>query len=334
MSVDKNNTLISIIVPVYKVEKYLYRCIDSIINQTYKNLEIILVDDGSPDKCGMICDEFALKDERIKVIHQENGGLSAARNAGLDIAQGTFITFVDSDDTIAQDSIATLYCAAAENDADITMMNMKYVTEDDEQYKTEDERHNKNIQLPQTFAINNRDFIEGICRYKYSCSFCDKLFRTKIFKNYRFTVNKTNEDLLLLTTILLNEGYDILHINYVGYYYLRRQNSITTTKFSKSITDTVLNSITLLDTARRCRPELESCLSELVLYQCRTYLIILPKQQLSDFRKEYTLAVSTIRKLRRYILKAFFKKRDKLFLYLVCISPSLARKIVSLMRKD
>jgi glycosyltransferase involved in cell wall biosynthesis len=87
--------LVSVIVPIYKVEKYMHRCVDSIINQTYKKIEIILVDDGSPDSCGKICDEYAEKDNRIKVIHKENGGLSDARNAGIDIAKGNYLTFID-----------------------------------------------------------------------------------------------------------------------------------------------------------------------------------------------------------------------------------------------
>lgn len=94
------NPLLSVIVPVYKVEQYLKRCTDSIRNQTYKNLEIILVDDGSPDDSGRLCDEIAMQDDRIKVIHKKNGGLSSARNAGIEIASGDFITFVDSDDWI------------------------------------------------------------------------------------------------------------------------------------------------------------------------------------------------------------------------------------------
>ena len=103
-------TKISVIVPIYKVEKYLARCVDSIINQTYKNLEIILVDDGSPDGCGAMCDEYAKKDERIKVIHKENGGLSSARNAGLDIATGDYIAFVDSDDRLSSDAYEKPVC--------------------------------------------------------------------------------------------------------------------------------------------------------------------------------------------------------------------------------
>ena len=100
---------LTIIVPVYNVEKYLKKCVYSIINQTYKNIEVILVDDGSPDKCGMICDEFVSVDSRIKVIHKRNGGLSSARNAGIEIAKGQYIGFVDSDDTIEPFMYEKLY---------------------------------------------------------------------------------------------------------------------------------------------------------------------------------------------------------------------------------
>ena len=99
---------VSVIVPIYKVEPYLRRAVDSILHQTYHNLEIILVDDGSPDQCGKICDDYAKEDNRISVIHKENGGLSDARNAGLDAAGGEYIVFVDSDDFIAEDYIETL----------------------------------------------------------------------------------------------------------------------------------------------------------------------------------------------------------------------------------
>ena len=100
-----DNELISVIVPIFKVEDYLRKCVDSVINQTYKNLEIILVDDGSPDNCPKICDEYANQDSRIKVIHKENGGLSDARNAGMKIAKGEYVSFIDSDDYISCDCI-------------------------------------------------------------------------------------------------------------------------------------------------------------------------------------------------------------------------------------
>ena len=110
---------ISVIVPVYKVESYLGKCLDSIIGQTYHILEIILIDDGSPDRCGEICDEYAAKDPRIHVIHQQNAGLSAARNAGLDIASGDYIMFVDSDDWVEKNTCETVLMIAQQQQADI-----------------------------------------------------------------------------------------------------------------------------------------------------------------------------------------------------------------------
>lgn len=115
---------ISIIVPVYKVEPYLRKCVDSILAQTFTNFEVILVDDGSPDNSGKICDEYAIKDSRVRVIHKENGGLSSARNAGIDIARGKYLGFVDSDDYIAEDMYEVLYENLKFYDADISSVEI------------------------------------------------------------------------------------------------------------------------------------------------------------------------------------------------------------------
>lgn len=123
------NELVTVIVPVYKVEKYLYKCVDSILAQTYTNLEIILVNDGSPDNCGDICDEYVLKDSRIKVIHKENGGLSSARNAAIDVMSGDFVTFIDSDDYVDSHYVEKLYNALKDNNADISICAEEYILE-------------------------------------------------------------------------------------------------------------------------------------------------------------------------------------------------------------
>ena len=119
--------LISVIVPIYKVEQYLDRCVQSIVDQTYKNLEIVLVDDGSPDNCPAMCDAWAAKDGRVQVIHKENGGVSTARNAGISIARGAFFAFVDSDDWIDSTMIAELVSCAAEYHTDVTGMLYRVV---------------------------------------------------------------------------------------------------------------------------------------------------------------------------------------------------------------
>ncbi len=124
-----NQPLLSVIVPIFKVEEYLDRCVESIVNQTYKNLEIILVDDGSPDNCPQMCDSWAEKDNRIKVIHKENGGLSDARNAGLKIATGEIVSFIDSDDWIELDMFERMLNRMIEDDSDIASCGVKWVEE-------------------------------------------------------------------------------------------------------------------------------------------------------------------------------------------------------------
>ena len=126
------NQLISIIVPIYNVEKYLKQCIESIISQTYRNIEIILVDDGSPDNCGKICDEYSQKDKRIIVLHKENGGLSDARNKGIDIAKGDYLTFVDSDDFVNIDYIEKLYNSIKFNNTKLAQCGISKVDENNE----------------------------------------------------------------------------------------------------------------------------------------------------------------------------------------------------------
>ena len=118
--------MVSVIVPVYKVEPFLRRCVDSLLSQTYQNLEIILVDDGSPDRCGQICDEYAAQDARVKVIHKENGGVSSARNAGIEAAAGEYVTFVDSDDWVEPWAYQILRQLIVEHDADVAEGALRY----------------------------------------------------------------------------------------------------------------------------------------------------------------------------------------------------------------
>ena len=119
--------VVSVLIPVYNAEKYFSRCLDSILNQSYKNIEVILVDDGSPDKCGLICDEYAKKDSRIKVIHQKNQGVSVARNVALDNASGDYTLFIDSDDTIHPDCIADCVKTAVAHEADMVCFNFAFI---------------------------------------------------------------------------------------------------------------------------------------------------------------------------------------------------------------
>lgn len=171
-----DNGKISVIVPIYKVEQYLPKCIDSIINQTYKNLEIILVDDGSPDNCGRICDEYAEKDDRIKVIHQENMGLPGARNSGMDIASGEYIAFVDSDDWLELDMYECLLKQIIENETDAAYCGF-FIENETSEIST----------LPGKVIETNREFCGNIMRSGWIYSVVwNKLMKRRCVAQARF----------------------------------------------------------------------------------------------------------------------------------------------------
>ena len=218
-----NSNLISVIVPVYNVEKYLDQCVESIVNQTYKNLEIILVDDGSPDNCPAICDEWAKKDERIVVIHKDNGGLSSARNAGLDIAHGEYIGFVDSDDYIDSDMYEQLLNAIID-DADLSCCGRRIVDEDGGVIGTAyvHERkiyYDKDIVKALFYGI---DFDEAMW---------DKLYKKSFFNDLRFPIGEVNEDIVLMVK-KFSALNTVVHIGTAKYYYRNNTQGITKSKYN------------------------------------------------------------------------------------------------------
>ena len=214
------NPLISVIVPVYNVEDYLRKCLDSIVNQTYKNLEIILIDDGSTDNSGIICDEYAAKDNRIRVIHKANGGLSDARNAGLKIAKGEYIGFVDSDDYIAEDMYEFLYNFAVKNNLDVAMCSSCDVYEK-EIKKT---KYFKTIILEDKEKIIKNLFLNEVDGA--AVSVCDKLFNKQIIKKCKFVLGKTYEDAFFILEWIENTK-KFGRSSDVKYYYVQRTHSIT-----------------------------------------------------------------------------------------------------------
>lgn len=220
---EELNNLISIIVPVYKVEDYLEKCIESILNQTYKNIEIILVDDGSPDRCGKICDDYAIKDNRIKVIHKKNGGLSEARNYGINIASGEYILFIDSDDYIDKNMCEILIKEAKKNDSDIVICNYYNVKENDYFINKMSITNNKilltNLEMMKIF------FLKG---YSETIIVWNKLYKKKLFytnENIRFPVGKLHEDIFTIYKLYYIAN-KIVVVNKPLYYYVQRKESI------------------------------------------------------------------------------------------------------------
>ncbi|WP_296386383.1 glycosyltransferase [Winogradskyella sp.] len=213
---------ISIIVPIYNVEQYLNQCVDSLLNQSHKNLEIILVDDESPDNCAQICDDYKLKDDRIVVIHQKNKGLSGARNSGLEIATGDYVAFVDSDDWVGLDTYNTLLNLALENDLDIIecgISETSLVENPTDDGSTTIKIENVSQALKR--IINNTQF-----------SACTKLFKRLLIGDSRFKLNKTSEDIYFAVE-------NIPKIKKMGYYdvpfYSYRPNPTSITKSPYSL---------------------------------------------------------------------------------------------------
>ena len=211
--------LISVIVPIYKVEKYLKRCIDSIINQTYKNLQIILVDDGSPDRCGKICDEYSKKDKRIKVIHKKNGGLSDARNKGLDVAEGKYIGFVDSDDYIDERMYEVLYNNLKDNNADLSICSI-YEFKNDKEI-VEGYNKKQEILVYKKQEMFNK-FYENLLRNVVAWN---KLYKKELFENIRYPKGKAIEDSAIIHYII-NQCDNIVVSNLELYFYFQREESI------------------------------------------------------------------------------------------------------------
>lgn len=178
--------LISVIIPVYKVEKYLCRCVDSVLEQTYTNMEIILVDDGSPDNCPVMCDEYARQDSRVKVIHQENAGLSGARNAGIDMAQGQWLAFVDSDDYLTADFLERLYQACVDTGSSLSVCRWEYVRgETIPEHGTGETRvYTGREMLANLYVPDGAYFVVA----------WNKLYRKELFEDIRYPLGRIHED--------------------------------------------------------------------------------------------------------------------------------------------
>lgn len=222
------NPLISVIVPIYKVECYLPKCVDSILMQTYKNLEIILVDDGSPDNCGKICDEYAKKDERIRVIRKENGGLSSARNAGIDVCRGKYLSFIDSDDFISSYFIEILYRTIVKFDSNISFLKKGISFSDATEGEIELAKNAKDYAAEE---ITPREAIRLMLYQKIPTGIQFKLYKREIFKTIRFPIGYLHEDTATSHRLLM-QAKRITLVDARVYAYRIRADSIVREKFT------------------------------------------------------------------------------------------------------
>lgn len=318
--------LISVIIPIYNVEHYLEKCVYSIRNQTYRNLEIILVDDGSTDNSGRMCDAYAVEDSRIKVIHKTNGGLSSARNAGLKIASGNYIGFVDSDDYVDNDMYQELYDKCRKYDLDlITARFVENINGEDQKLNTTNEFH----------IFDGEQMIElnlwGDSHYVVTNSACVRLYRSEIVYNLKFPEGKKYEDICFSTNVFLKAkrcGY----YDRIFYHYTIRNDSIMGlgVKRKKVVSDDFFDDLipqmreqmNILTTAQK------NLLADRARYNvhyelfCKFYEVSKNKNQkidqkriLKEVRKDSSWSI-------HYIIKNIGKK-DALIAFAFCYFPSI-----------
>ncbi len=239
--------LISVIVPIYKVENYLPKCIDSILNQEYKNLEIFLVDDGSPDLCGKICDEYALKDSRIQVIHKPNGGLSDARNVALNIMTGEYVTFIDSDDYVSPQYISILWKLLNKYKADIAVSQYQAVKGETTKMLTISHVHDH---------ILERDEAVKMMFYQklFDNSAWGKLYKNYLFKEIQYPKGVIFEDLGTTYKLFL-QCNNIAYTSAISYFYLQRKDSIEGEQFNDKKLDAIPLANEMMSTIAKENPQ-------------------------------------------------------------------------------
>lgn len=213
--------MISVIVPVYRVEPYLDKCVRSILDQTYTDLEVLLVDDESPDACPALCDAWAARDSRVRALHVPHGGLSCARNAGIEAARGELLSFVDSDDRLAPDMLETLYARLRETGADLALCNYARVREDGSLVKAP-YHFREGVFAPKDFW---KEYFSSRNDRGYYMVSWNKLYKRELFAQLRFSPGRIHEDLYLLYDLVAACG-TIATSDKVGYYYLQRKTGI------------------------------------------------------------------------------------------------------------
>ena len=311
---------ISIIVPVYNVEAYLEKCVESILKQTYTNLEILLVNDGSTDKSGELCDKLALRDHRIRVIHKENGGLSDARNRGIDEASSNLIGFIDSDDYIDEDMYETLYRQMVASKADLSMCG---------HYDVYHQIPEKQVAEIKTWELMPEEAIKMVMEAKIlSVTAVNKLYKKALFEQLRFRIGKIAEDAFIMVD-LIHQCSKIVATNEKKYYYVHRENSITTQKFSLKF----LNVIEAYEQNAKMISENYPDLYDVAIMRLNwAYFYVLDRLLVDNDFKDKVLEdrlISYLKKNKKSILMdSRFTRARKMSFLALCLSRKLYLKIL------
>jgi len=320
-----SETLISVIVPIYNIEsEYLERCIKSICNQSYKNLDIVLVDDGSTDGSGAICDKFAEVDSRIRVFHKENGGSSSARNLGIREAKGEWIGFIDSDDYIEPDMYELLADAVVKYGVQMAQISRDEIDETGMRMP--------DICIPpkNESKISSEDMMRELLMHRGDCSFCTRITHRTMFEDREFPVGKLNEDFYLLTHMLM----DIEHLVILPkqcYHVFYRMNSNSRKKdkndFSRVFTDIVDNADMITELVEKGYPALLPVAIRFGFFQRLDYLLHIPTAQMIKENAFYRNVVSYLRgNVGKMLANPYLTGKNKAYLLLLTIAPKAVRK--------
>jgi len=312
--------LLSIIVPVYNAEKYLNKCIDSILAQTLSSFELILVNDGSKDNSGQLCDRYAKKDSRIRVIHTDNLGVGAARNAGLDLAGGQYIGFVDNDDYIHPEMYEVLYNLIEKTGADMSVcgVNNCYVNNITPQYPREE-----------TFVCDNTTAFKLLMEGdKIPGSCCNKLYKRKLFENLRFPRDLIYEDAYILTDLMQRvSAVAVTTVPY--YYYVHRAKSITTARFSPKALDCITVYSRNLEIVKKNFPTL---LQQGYFRYFWAHFVVLDKMLTTDNYKRLDPYKKVVKVLKQNAFKIFrnkcFKRGRRIAALVLLANVALYRQLM------
>lgn len=323
---------ISIIVPVYRVEPYLERCVESILAQTYHDFELILVDDGSPDNCGTICDAFAKRDSRVRVIHKENGGLSSARNSGLDIALGDYIGFVDSDDWVTNDMFEYLLNMIEENDCDIS--SVSYVlTNGTSNFK----QPPIEIKLYEGIESLRYYLQEGMSKRIADYPVWIKLYKKELFDDLRFPRGQLFED-GATNFILLQKAKRYIKSNKIAYFYFQDGTSITRGGFKEKDFDILIVGNQLVELAMSI--EDHNIINLAKMKQARSYFSLLSKIAVYGFANNVSNKEEIISNLTKelranysILIKSPMPINRKIIMSLICIHINLLRFPISIYKR-
>ncbi len=316
---------VSIIIPIYNTRKYLDKCVQSVIGQSYKNIEIILVNDGSPDDSIVVCKKYANEDCRIRIVDKQNGGLSSARNAGLDVCTGQYVMFLDSDDYLETDAVQHLMQYAGNHNG-IVSMKMKAV---DEVYNPIE----KYINTGDATTYKSDEFLKEILQRKKSCSVCDKIFYKDLLVERRFEEGILNEDFLFLSYILIEEKVEILEIEYYGYNYYTRTMSISRGGFGRSSKDAVYNAETIMKEVIKYNPSIVPYAEAYAAYQVRTALAIMSKTDYINNQEFIMKCINLLRETKISIQNSFMNKKDKMFCLIFPYMPKLSFELLKIIRR-